>query len=299
MTITTSNGRFLQSSRRQEGNSIAARRCRKNITGADRPYSFASVSAGVPAGASRTLSRLIRDLGALINEGHDGSITIRNLADQAVSTGGLEHLLNAGAGEHECSPLFGHAGSQDGEVFRHPFPGFCYSHPQGWIFLRSGSSPWLPWEEKRAPGGTDYPRTGACGKASVLPGVAVVILNFLIKLVSILHSGKEPRHLAGGFALGTILGLTPLLSLQNALVICLILLLDVSISGALFGMALFAAFAYLLDPLFNQLGYFLLVNVEFLRPFWAYLYNVPIAPLTKFYNTVVLGSLVSALSDRE
>ncbi|MGE5581293.1 MAG: TIGR03546 family protein [Bacillota bacterium] len=119
--------------------------------------------------------------------------------------------------------------------------------------------------------------------------------NFLAKLISVLHSGEEPKHLAAGFALGSIIGLTPLNSLHNLIIFCLILLLNVSISAATFGIFVFSLFAYLLDPIFHNIGYFFLVKVEFLRPCWTYLYNIPIAPLTRFNNTVVLGSFVSSL----
>lgn len=120
-------------------------------------------------------------------------------------------------------------------------------------------------------------------------------LNLIFKLIKLFHSKAEPHHIALGFALGSIIGLTPFWSLQNLLVFILILLLEVSIPAAFFGIFFFSCFAYLCDPFFHHLGYFLLVEVEFLKPVWTYLYNIPVAPLTRFYNTVVLGSLVSAL----
>lgn len=120
-------------------------------------------------------------------------------------------------------------------------------------------------------------------------------LNFIFKLIKTLHSGEEPHHLAAGFALGSIIGLAPFLTLQNILVFVAILIFNVSIGAAFFGIFFFGCFAYLFDAQFHSLGYFLLVKAEFLKPLWTYLYNIPIAPLTKFYNTVVLGSLVVSL----
>lgn len=120
-------------------------------------------------------------------------------------------------------------------------------------------------------------------------------LNFIFKTISILHSGKDPRHLAWGFALGAVFGLTPLLCLHNAVFIVLILLLDVNIGAAMFGMFVFKTFAYIFDPQFHDLGYQLLVKTPALQSFWTTLYNVPIAPWTRFYNTVVIGSLVVAV----
>lgn len=120
-------------------------------------------------------------------------------------------------------------------------------------------------------------------------------LKLVSKLIGILHSGKDPRNLALGFALGSIIGLTPLMCLHNLVIFVLILILDVSIPGMFLGVFIFNGFAFLLDPLFHNLGYYLLVEVEQLRPFWIYLYNVPFAPLTRFYNTVVLGSFIISL----
>lgn len=123
----------------------------------------------------------------------------------------------------------------------------------------------------------------------------VWLSNLIFRTLKILHSGNEPKHMAGGFALGSIIGLTPALSLQTLLVYCLILLVNVNIGAAFFSIFIFSGFAYLLDPLFHTVGYALLVKAESLTPLWTYLYNVPIAPLTRFYNTVVLGSLVVSL----
>lgn len=120
-------------------------------------------------------------------------------------------------------------------------------------------------------------------------------LNLSFKLIKALHSSNEPRHIAAGFALGSIIGLTPMLSLHNLIVFLIILALNVSIPAAIFGIFFFSCFAYLFDAQFHSLGYYLLVRLEFLKPVWTYLYNIPIAPLTKFYNTVVLGSLVTSL----
>src|SRR5690554_7900846 len=99
-----------------------------------------------------------------------------------------------------------------------------------------------------------------------------------------------------GFALGAIIGLTPSPALHNLIVFILILIRNVSIPAAFFAIFLFSFFSHFLDPLFHGLGYFLLVEIEFLQPVWTYLYNIPIAPLTRFYNTVVLGSLVVSLA---
>ncbi len=120
-------------------------------------------------------------------------------------------------------------------------------------------------------------------------------LQLFTKFLKILRAGQTPAQIAGGMALGTIAGLSPHLTLQILLVWLIILILDVNLSAALFAFLVSGLVAFLADPLFHRLGYFLLVDVGGLHGLWTSLYNAPIAPLTKFNNTVVLGSFVAAI----
>ena len=119
-------------------------------------------------------------------------------------------------------------------------------------------------------------------------------LKFIRDFVSILRAGQTPSQVAGGFALGSILGLSPMLTLQGALVWLILLALDVNFSAAGVAITFFSLFAFLLDPVFHWLGYQILVNVDALKGLWTWMYNAPIAPLTRFNNTVVMGSFVAA-----
>ena len=120
-------------------------------------------------------------------------------------------------------------------------------------------------------------------------------IQFVTNFLKILRAGQTPRQIAGGFALGSIVGLSPSFTLQGLCVWLIILVFDVNLSAAFFAFATFGLIAYIFDPLFHSLGYFLLVDIEGLKGIWTALYNAPIAPLTRFNNTVVLGSLVAAL----
>jgi len=124
----------------------------------------------------------------------------------------------------------------------------------------------------------------------------MLVLKLLQSLVKALHSDGTPGQVAAGIALGSILGLTPLLSLHNLAVVALILVLNVSVPGAALGWALFAPLGFALDPAFDALGRRLLLYTSALVPLWTALANVPVVPLSNFNNTVVLGSLVSALA---
>jgi uncharacterized protein (TIGR03546 family) len=120
-------------------------------------------------------------------------------------------------------------------------------------------------------------------------------LQLIKNFIQILRSGQTPRQIAGGFALGSMVGLMPLLTLQGLFIWLVILVLDVNLTAALLSATLFTLVAYLFDPLFHALGYFFLTDISALQGLWSSLYNAPVAPLTRFNNTVVLGSLLGSL----
>jgi uncharacterized protein (TIGR03546 family) len=120
-------------------------------------------------------------------------------------------------------------------------------------------------------------------------------LQIVKNFIQILRSGQTPRQIAAGFALGSMIGLMPLLTLQGLFLWLLILIFDVNLSAALLSATLFTLVAYLFDPLFHALGFFFLTDISALHGLWTNLYNAPIAPLTRFNNTVVLGSLLCSI----
>lgn len=123
----------------------------------------------------------------------------------------------------------------------------------------------------------------------------MLFLKLLQSLVKALHSEGTPGQVAAGIALGSILGLTPLLSLHNLLIVAVIFLCNVSLPGAALGWAIATPLGFALDPGFDALGHWLLLGIPALTPLWTALANMPVVPLTNFNNTVVLGSLVTAL----
>ncbi|RPI02030.1 MAG: TIGR03546 family protein [Calditrichaeota bacterium] len=121
------------------------------------------------------------------------------------------------------------------------------------------------------------------------------VIKLLSKLIKVLRSNESPAQLAWGFVLGMIIGLTPFWNLHNLLVFFLITIFNVNIAMATLSFAVFTLFAYLLDPLFHNLGYALLVNIESLRPLWIFTSTTPVLAWANLNNTVVLGSLVVSL----
>jgi len=117
-------------------------------------------------------------------------------------------------------------------------------------------------------------------------------INLFGKLIRILESGATPRRIAWAFALGTIPGWTPVACLHNGIVLILLCIFNIPFSAGIFGFAVAGLLALMLDPLFHSIGYAVLVQIPFLKPLWTWLYNVPLAPLLRLNNTVVMGSLI-------
>lgn len=117
----------------------------------------------------------------------------------------------------------------------------------------------------------------------------------LVKFIRILSSETSPLQISTAIALALIMGLTPLFSLHNIIVIFLLLILRVNIGSFVLAWAFFSAIAYAFDPLFNQLGEYLLTRPE-LNTFWTSLYNMPLARVSGFNNTLLLGSFVVSIA---
>jgi len=115
------------------------------------------------------------------------------------------------------------------------------------------------------------------------------MIKMIAKLFKVLNSETEPGQISLAFCLAMILGLTPLMSLYNLVVILLMLLVRVNLSACILGWIFFSGIAYILDPLFNLIGLAVLTS-KGLEGLWTSLYNIMIFRLAKFNNSIVMGS---------
>ncbi len=121
-----------------------------------------------------------------------------------------------------------------------------------------------------------------------------LILKQIFALMRLLHSETGEKQIASGIALGVILGFSPFLSLQSLLVIFILLFTRAQIGAAFLSAFFFSFIAYLIDPMAHVFGG-LILGSPGLKELWTTLYNMPIVPLTKFNNTVVMGSGIIGL----
>lgn len=120
-----------------------------------------------------------------------------------------------------------------------------------------------------------------------------LLLKQIFGLLKLLNSETGTNQIAAGVAAGFILGMTPSLSLQSILIYILLLLFRIQIGAAFIAAFFFSFIAWALDPVFISTGEKIL-EMEGLRETFITLYNLPIVPLTRFNNSLVMGSGVIA-----
>lgn len=118
-----------------------------------------------------------------------------------------------------------------------------------------------------------------------------LLLKQIFAFFRLLNSDAEHNQLAAGLACGIILGFSPFLSLQTFLILTLIFFLRIQLGAALLSGFFFKFVAFLIDPLADFAGRFVL-EMGVLRPFFVKLYNMPIIPLTRFNDSIVMGSFI-------
>ncbi len=118
-----------------------------------------------------------------------------------------------------------------------------------------------------------------------------LILKQVFAFIRLLNSDTGTNQIASGLALGIILGFAPFISLQTVIVLLLVFIFRIQLGAAFLSGFFFKFIAFLVDTPADHLGRILL-EAESLRSIWTSLYNMPIIPMTRFNNSIVMGSLV-------
>lgn len=118
-----------------------------------------------------------------------------------------------------------------------------------------------------------------------------LILKQIFAFIKLLNSDTGNVSLAMGMTCGFILGMTPVLSLHSLLIFLVLFFFRIQIGAALIMAFFFKFIAFLLDPIFHEVGSKVL-EMESLAPILTKLYNMPLVPFTRFNNSIVMGSAV-------
>lgn len=121
-----------------------------------------------------------------------------------------------------------------------------------------------------------------------------LLLKQIFNFLRLLNSDSDPTPLAVGLSLGLILGFAPFFSLQTFLVFAIVFIFRVQLGAAFLSAFFFKFIAYLFDYPAHLLGQTVLES-ESLRPLFTELYNMPIIPMTRFNNSIVMGSMIVSL----
>lgn len=127
-----------------------------------------------------------------------------------------------------------------------------------------------------------------------LGGFMSLILKQIFNFLKLLNSDTETSPLAYGLSLGIILGFAPFLSIQTFLVLLIIFIFRVQIGAAFLSAFFFKFVAFLFDYPSHLLGKSVL-EAESLRPLFVSLYNMPFVPMTRFNNSIVMGSMIVSI----
>lgn len=120
------------------------------------------------------------------------------------------------------------------------------------------------------------------------------ILKQIFSFLKLLNSDTGTNQIAAGLACGFILGMAPTFSLQTILVIFLMFFFRVQVGAATLAAFFFKFIAYILDPAFHSVGTIIL-EADSLKSIFTTMYNMPIIPLTRFNNSIVMGAGVFSI----
>lgn len=121
------------------------------------------------------------------------------------------------------------------------------------------------------------------------------MIGQIAKLLAAMNSESSPRQLAVAVSFGMVVGLTPTLSLHNALILLLVYILRVNVSAFFIAFGVFGGFGLLTAGPFSALGESLLNDPE-LANMWTGLYQITLFKLAHFHHTLTLGSLLASIA---
>lgn len=117
------------------------------------------------------------------------------------------------------------------------------------------------------------------------------MIRQVLKVFKALNSNEKPWQLSLGLAFGGIIGLMPLWTPHNILLLFLAFIINLNFALLLVGFFFFSGIAYILDPLFHQIGLSVLTS-EGMQSFWNVFFSNPVFLFDRLNNTLVMGSLI-------
>ncbi|MBN2554049.1 MAG: TIGR03546 family protein [Spirochaetales bacterium] len=121
-----------------------------------------------------------------------------------------------------------------------------------------------------------------------------MFVKWIAALIVALNANNRAGEIAAGISFAFLLALVPAGNLMWPILFVVTMLLKINFAAELLFLALFKLIVPLADGLLHRLG-LLVLSPPFLSEVFTTGYNLPLLPLTRFNNTVVMGGLVAGL----
>ncbi len=120
------------------------------------------------------------------------------------------------------------------------------------------------------------------------------MLKAIVKFFKALNKNSHPGEIAHAVCCGMILGFLPKDNALWYILAVLFIFLRMQKSAFLIFTLIFTLASPFFDSLFDTVGYFVL-KTDFLQPLFVFLIKIPLVGYTRFYNSIVMGSLLCSL----
>ncbi len=120
------------------------------------------------------------------------------------------------------------------------------------------------------------------------------MIGSIAKLLKGLNDNSHPGEIAHAVSCGFILGFMPKDNILWFIIFFIFLFLRINKGALLLIMLASSALTFFLDPLFHNIGYFVL-KIEAISPYMKTFLDFPAMAYTKLNNTIVAGALVFSL----
>jgi uncharacterized protein (TIGR03546 family) len=121
-----------------------------------------------------------------------------------------------------------------------------------------------------------------------------MFVKWIATLIVAINANNRAGEIAAGISFALLLALIPTGNLLWFALFVITMLLKINFAALLLFLALFKLLVPLADGLLHRLG-LLVLSLPLLSDFFSTGYNLPLLPLTRFNNTVVMGGLVAGL----
>jgi uncharacterized protein (TIGR03546 family) len=122
-----------------------------------------------------------------------------------------------------------------------------------------------------------------------------MFVKWIASLIVAVNANNRAGEIAAGISFGLLLALIPSGNLLWVVLFILTFFLKIHLGAELLFLALFKLLAPLADGLLHRLG-LLVLSQPFLTGVFTKAYNLPLLPLSRFNNTVVMGGLVAGIA---